>query len=130
QFFRIERRRVGRNHAEDRLHEAAHRLHRLAEFVVGFGVNAGGTGNFAMRLAVIVHAPKMVAVRHWGESAVERENLKSVAGRRGVTNSLGRQQRADVGANRKLKAGKTFFRTSRPAENMATLEDEHLLSRF
>ena len=58
QFAWVQRRRVGRNHAEDGLHEAAHRLHRLAEFIVGFGVNARVAGNFAMRLAVIVHAPQ------------------------------------------------------------------------
>src|SRR2546430_15909223 len=43
-------------------------------------------GNFAMRLAVIVHTPQMVAVRHRGESSVEREDLKSVSGKVEVTN--------------------------------------------
>ena len=36
--LRIERRRVGRRHAEDRLDEAAHLDHRLAVLVVGLGV--------------------------------------------------------------------------------------------
>ncbi len=31
---------VGRNHREQRLHEAADRRHHLREFVVGFGVDA------------------------------------------------------------------------------------------
>jgi hypothetical protein len=104
QFFRIQRRRVGRNHAEDRLHEAAHRLHGLAEFIVGFGVDARVAGNFAMRLAVIVHAPQMIAVRHGSESAIERQDLESVARKIEVANDLGPQQRDDVGTNRKLEA--------------------------
>jgi hypothetical protein len=87
-------------------------------------------GNFAMRLAVIVHAPQMVAVRHGGESAVERQNFKSVAGKLEVENDLGPQQRDDIRANGKLEAGKDFFRASRAAEDVAPLEDEHSLSRF
>src|SRR4029077_14754105 len=79
---------------------------------------------------VIVHAPQMVAVRHRCESAVEGEDLKSVPGKIEVANDFGPQQRDDIRANRKLEAGKNFFRASRPAENVAALEHEHLLSCF
>ncbi len=130
QFLRIQRRRIGRNHAEDRFHEAAHGLHRLAEFVVGFGIDPRVAGYLAMRLAVIVHAPQMVAVRHRSESAVERQDLKSVAGKIEVANNLGPQQRDDVRANGKLEAGKNFFRASRAAEDVAALEHQDFLSRF
>src|SRR5208282_4611799 len=101
-----------------------------AEFIVGFGVNSGVAGNLAMRLAMIVHAPQMIAVRHGGESAVERQNLESVAGKIEVTNNLGAQQRDDVRANGKLEAGKHFLRTSRAPENVAALEHQDFLARF
>jgi len=50
QFARVERVGVGRHHAENRLHEAAHGLHSFAEFVVGFGVDAGVAGDLAVSL--------------------------------------------------------------------------------
>ena len=128
--MRIERCRVGRNHAEDRLHEAAHGLHGFAEFVIGFGVDAGVAGNFAMRLAMIVHTPQIIAARHRRESAVERQNFESVAGKIEVTNNFGSQQRDDIRANGKLEAGKNFFGASRAAENVAALEHQHFLSGF
>ena len=83
-----------------------------------------------MRLAVIVDAPQMVAVGHRGESAVEREDLKSVAWKVEVANDLGPQQRDDIRTNGKLEAGKHFFGASRAAKDVAALEHEHFLSRF
>src|SRR5208282_2013702 len=130
QFSRIERHRIGRNHAEDGLHEAAHGLHGLAEFVISFGVNAGVAGNLAMRPAVIVHAPQIVAARHGSESAVEWQNLKSVAGKFEVANDLGPQQRDHIRAHGKLEAGKNFVGASRAAEDVAAFEDQHFPSRF
>ena len=70
---------IGRDHAEDRLHEAAHGLHGFAEFVVGFGVDARVAGDLAMSLAVVVHAPQIIAAGHGRERAVERKNLEAVA---------------------------------------------------
>ena len=130
QFSGIERHRVGRDHAEDGLHEAAHCLHGLAKFVVGFGVNAGVAGNFAMRLAVIVHAPQIVAAGHGSEGAVERQNLEAVAGKFEVANDFGPQQRDYVRANGKLEPGKNFVGASRAAEDVAAFEHQHFLSRF
>src|SRR5216683_2590796 len=72
----------------------------------------------------------MVAIRHGGESAVEWQDLKSVTGKVEATDNLGPQQRDDVRADRKLEAGKNFFRASRAAEDVAALEDEHFLSGF
>src|ERR1700674_2976529 len=72
----------------------------------------------------------MVAVRHRGESAVEWQDLKSVAGKVEIANDLGSQQRDDIRANGKLKAGKNFLRASRASENVAALEHEHFLARF
>ena len=38
QVARVQRGRIGRDHAEDRLHEAAHLQHGFAELFVGLGV--------------------------------------------------------------------------------------------
>ena len=88
QFARIERGRIGRHHAQDRLHEAAHGLHGLAELFVGFGVDFGVAGDLATRLAVIVHAPEIIAVRHGRERAVERQDFQAVAGQIEVADDL------------------------------------------
>ena len=109
QVFGIQRRRVGRHHREDRLHEAAHLQHRLAEFVVGFGVELGVARNFAPRHAVIVDAPEVIAVGHRREGSVERQNFKAVTRQIELANDLGPQQRDHVGADGKLEAGKDFF---------------------
>ena len=53
-----------------------------------------------------------------------------MAGKIEVANDLGPQQRDDIRANGKLKAGKDFFRASRAAEDVAALEHEHFLSGF
>ena len=58
---RVEGSRVGRNHRQNRLHEPAHRDHGLREIVVRLGVEFGMPLEFAPRLRVIVHAPKIVA---------------------------------------------------------------------
>ena len=130
QFLRIQRRRIGRNHAQDRLHKTAHRLHRLAEFIVGFGIHARVPRNFAMRFSMIVHSPQMVAIRHRSESAVERKNFQSVTRKIEVANNFRPQQRNHVRANRKLEAGKNFFRASRAAENVPALEHQYFFPCF
>ncbi len=47
EIFGIERGGIGRNHREQRLHEATHGRHHLREFVVGLGVEAGVAANVA-----------------------------------------------------------------------------------
>ncbi len=124
---RIERRRIGRNHAQDRLYEAAHGLHRLAEFVVGFGVNFRVPRDLAMRFAVIVHPPQIVAAGHGRERAVERQDFQAMAGKVEIANDFRTQQRDHVGAHRELEAGKDFFRDSRAAEHVSALQHQNFL---
>ena len=130
QLFRIEGRGVGRHHAEDRLHEAAHGLHGLAEFVVGFGVEFRVAGNLAVRLAMIVHAPQVVAAGHRRERAIERKDLEAVARQVEIADDLGSQQRHHVRAHRKLEPRKDFLGDGGAAEHMPSFEHENLLACF
>ena len=129
QAARIERRRIGRQHAEDRLGEAAHLDHRLAVFVVGLGVEPRVARDLAAGLVVIVDAPQVIAVRHRRQRAVERQQLHAVARQIEVADDLGPQQRDDVRADRELEAGKDLFGDGGAAEHVPALEHEHLASR-
>ena len=124
----VQRVRVRRHHAENRFYEPAHRLHRFAEFVVGFRVHAGVARNLAVRLAMIVHAPQVVAAGHGRERTVEWKNLQAMAGKIEVANNLRPQQRDHVGADRKLEPLNDLFRASRSPEHVATLEHQHFLA--
>ena len=128
QFSGIERRRIGRHHAQDRLHEAAHGLHRFAEFVVSLGVNFRVPRDLAMRLAVIVDPPQIVAAGHGSESAVERQDFQAMAGQIEVANDLRAQQRDYVGAHRELESGKDFFGDGGAAEHVTTLQHQNFLT--
>ena len=128
QFARVERVGVGRHHAENRLHEAAHGLHSFAEFVVGFGVDAGVASDLAVSFAVVVHAPQVIAAGHGRERAIERENLEAVAREIEVANDFRPQERDDVRADRKFESGKNFFGAGRAAEDVAALEHQNFLS--
>ena len=79
QVVEREARRVGRGHREDRLHEFAQLVHRLAELFVGFGVERRVAGDFAPGLRVIVHAPQVVAVRERRKRAVEWKDFHAVS---------------------------------------------------
>ena len=92
QFFWIQSRRIGRHHAQNRFYEAAHGLHRFAEFVVGLGVKLRVARDFAMGLAVIVDPPQIIAVRHGSESAIERQNFQAMAGKIEIANDLRPQE--------------------------------------
>ena len=129
QAARIERRRIGRRHAENRLGEAAHLDHRLAVFVVGLGVEPRVARDLAARLVVIVDAPQVVAVRHRRERAVERQQLHAVARQIELADDLRPQQRHDVRADRELEAGKDLFGDGGAAEHVPPLEHQHLPPR-
>ena len=130
QVARIERGGIRRNHAENRLDEAAHRDHGLAEFFVGFGVEFGVALDFAARFGVIVDAPEMIAVGHGRESAVERKNFQAVARKIEIANDFRAKKRDDVRKNGKFEAGDDFFGDGGAAENVAAFEDEDFLSRL
>ena len=128
QVFGIQRGRIGRHHAEDRLHEAAHLQHRLAELFVGLGVELGVAGDLAAGLAVIVDAPQVVAVGHGREGAVERQDLEAVAGQIEFANDFRPQQRDDVGADGELEARENFFGAGSAAEHVTALEYQDFLA--
>ena len=130
QVARIERSGIGRNHAENRLHEAAHRDHGLAKFFVSFGVELGVALDFAARFAVIVRAPEMIAVGHGRQGAVERKNFQAVAGKIEVANNFRAKQRDDVRKNGKFEAGDDFFGDGSAAENVAAFEDQNFFACF
>jgi hypothetical protein len=125
---RIERRRIGRGHVQDRFDEPAHLDHRLPVLVVRFGVDSRVPRDLAPRLAVIVHAPQVVAVRHRRERTVERENLETVSREIELADDLRAQERDDVGGDRVLEARVDLLGDRRAADDVAALEHEHLPS--
>src|SRR5581483_4706099 len=96
----------------------------FAEFVVGFGVNAGVAGDFAMRLAVVVHAPEIVAAGHRRERSVEGKDFEAVAGKIEVANDFRPQQRDYVRTDGELESRHDFFGTGRAPEDVTALEHE------
>jgi hypothetical protein len=74
---------------------------------------------------VIVHPPQVVTV-HGSERAVERQYLEAVPREVEISDDVGPQQRDDVGAFGEVEAGKDLLGHGRPAEHVASLEDEHL----
>jgi len=120
----IERSGIGRRHRKERFDEAAHLDHFLAEFVVGFGVEAGVADEFAAGFGVVVDAPEMVAIGHGRESAVERKDFEAVAREVEVANDFGAQKRDDVRADGELESGDDFFGDGGAAEDVAAFEDE------
>ena len=115
---------IGRRHGKERLDEAAHLHHFLAEFVVGFCVAARVADEFAACFGVIVDAPEMITVGHGREGAVERENFEAVARKVEVANDFRAQKRDDVRANGEFESGDDFFGDGRAAEDVAAFEDE------
>ncbi len=126
---RIERRRIGRRHVQDRLHEAAHVDHRLAVFVVGFGIDFRVARDLAAGLGVIVDPPQVVAVRHRRERAVERQDLEAMPRQVELADDLRPQQRDHVRADRELEAREYLFRDRGAADHVPPLEHQHLAPR-
>src|SRR5215510_10387216 len=87
------------------------------------------TSNFQPCLRMVVDTPKVIAVRHRRECAVERKDLEAMARQIEFADDFGPQQGNYVGTNREFESGKNFFSDCRPAEHMATLQHEHALSR-
>ena len=129
QVARIEGCGVGRNHAENRFDETAHRDHGFAELFVGFGVELGVALDFAARLRVIIDAPEIIAIGHRRERAVEREDFQPVAREIEIANNFRAQQRDDIRKNGKLKTGDDFFGDGCAAEHVAAFEDEDFFPR-
>src|SRR6267143_6529158 len=78
---------------------------------------------------MIVDAPQMISVWHRSERAVEWQDLQSMTRQVEFTNDLGTQQRHDVRTNREFEARKNFFRHSRAAKHVSSLQHQHTLAR-
>ena len=85
-------------------------------------------GDLAASLRVIVDAPQIVAVGHRREGAIQRKDFQTMTRQIEFANDLRTQERDDVRANRKLEAGKDFFRDGRAAEYVTALEHQNLLA--
>ena len=80
-------------------------------------------GDLAMRFAVIIHAPEIIAVGHRCKRSVERENLKPMARKIKIANDFWPQEGDDVRADGKFETGKNFFRHRRTAEHVTALKN-------
>src|SRR5436190_7246109 len=78
---------------------------------------------------MIVDAPEVIAIRHRRERAVEWKNLKTVPRQIEFANNFRAEQGDDIGANRKLEAGKNLLGDRRAAEHMTPLKHQHTLAR-
>src|SRR5205807_3627927 len=113
----------------DRLHEVAHRLHGLAKLVVTLSVKPRVAGDLAMRFAMIIHTPQIIAAGHRRERAIKRENFQAMTRKVEITNDLRPQQRDNVGTDGEFESRKDFFRNRSSAQDMPALEHEHFSAR-
>src|SRR5206468_9466385 len=89
QAAQSKRRRIGSSHGENGFDEASHLHHGFAVFVVSFSIEPRVARDFATRLGVIVHTPKVVAIRHRGERSIQRQNLHAMSWKIQLSNDLG-----------------------------------------
>ena len=85
-------------------------------------------GDLAVSLAVVVHAPQIIAAGHGRESSVEREDFETVAREVEIADDFRAQQRDHVRADGELETGEDFFSAGSAAENVAAFEHENFLS--
>ena len=57
------------------------------------------TGDLPMVLSMVVDAPEIIAVRHWRERAIERQNLEAVPCQFEFADDFWPEERHDVGAH-------------------------------
>src|SRR5437762_6974757 len=88
----------------------------------------GMAGYFLKCFRVVVHAPEVIAIRHWRECSIQWKHFHAVTAEFEVTDDLGPQQRHDVRGDGILESRKYLFRDRSTAENVALLEHEHLLA--
>ena len=86
-------------------------------------------GDLAARLRMIVHAPEVISIWHRRECAVEWKNFQTVTREIEFANDLGTEKGNYIRADRKLEAGKDFFRYSGAAKHVTTFEHEHFFAR-
>ena len=128
QVARLQRGRIGRNHAEYRLHGARHLVHEPPELVVGLRVARRVARQLAAVLVVVVPLREVVAVRQRRERALQRQDVQAVPRQVEIANDLGAQQAHHVREHRELEAGKDLLGHGRAADALAPLEHEHALA--
>jgi hypothetical protein len=104
-----ERSRIGRHHAEDRLHRHRHVVHQPAEQHHGVGIARRVPAQLATRLVGIGPRAEVVPVLHRCDRALERQDLQTVSRQLEVADDLGAQQAHHVGEHRELEAGEHFL---------------------
>ena len=77
--------------------------------------------------AVVVHTPQVVVVER-RERSVERQDLEAVLRQRELPDDLGAEQRDDVRGHAEPEAGEHLLGHRRPAENVSSLQHDHLES--
>ena len=92
QIRRRERRRIGRHHAEDRLHGHRHVVHQAPELDGRFGVTRRMPRQLAPRLVGVGPPREIVAVVERRDRALERQDLQPVARQVEIANDLRPQQ--------------------------------------
>jgi hypothetical protein len=73
--------------------------HQLTVFLVGFSIGGGMARDFPARSRVIAGAKKTIAVRHWREGAIERNDFEIVLRQVELANDLRTKQANHIGAN-------------------------------
>ncbi len=122
-----ERRRVGRHHAEQRLHRARHPVQHATELVVGLRVAQRVTRDLASILVVIVALREVVAGGEGRQRALERQNVQTVAREIKVANDLRPEQAHHVREDGEREPGKDLLAQRRAADLLATLDHEDAL---
>ena len=85
--------------------------------------------DFPARLGVVIHPPKVVAVRHRREGPIKREDLEAVPREVELPDDLGPEQRDHVGTDGEFEPWENFLSDRRSAEHVTALQDQDLLSR-
>ena len=119
-----ERRRVGRYHAEDRLHRLRHEVHQAAVLIVRLRIARRMAIQLAPSLVVIGPGGKVVAVFHRCDGALERQDVQPMPRQIEVADDLRPQQADDVGKRRELEAGEDLFGDGCTADTGPAFEHE------
>ncbi len=112
-------------HRLDRLGRARH---DAAVFVGRFGIARRVAIDLAARLVVIVPRGQIVAVVHRRDRARQRQDLQAVPRQFQVADDLRAQQADHVGEFGEAIAGEDLLGDRRAADDVAALEDHHLLA--
>src|SRR5207247_2670 len=94
---------------------------------VRFRVAGGVAIQLAPGFVVIAPGGEVVAVLHWCNGALERQDVQPVPRQIEIANDLWPQQRHDVGEHRQLEAREDLFSDGGAADARPALEHQHRL---